>query len=219
MNSSTSPNSEPVYVLPKPVSPIGPKLYREQSKILLKILDFSSQVWINCEHQINMYQDPCGEIFAVIGKKVRRWMHHEAFEYPCSLFYTLGVEFANYTSRKDLGHIASIMTMFFINWANFLETQFQQTVDSHAFLSGLEFSLNSIKEFRDTSPMLMCIMSGHEKLTNIESDDDILKNLEAAASSAEKNATDNCVNGRKIAQSHVVGITFRAIFQACKVTI
>ena len=212
MNSSTSPNTEPV-------SPIGPKLYREQSKILLKILDFSSQVWINCENQINMYKDPCGELFAVIGKKVRMWMHHETFEYPCSLFYTLGVEFANYTSCKDLGHIASIMTMFFINWANFLETQFQQTVDSHAFLSGLDFSLNSIKEYRDKSPLLRSIMSGHKKLTNIESDDDILKNLEAAASSAEQNATENCVSGRKIAESHVVGITFRAIFQACKVTL
>ena len=201
-----------------PVSPIGPKLSREQYKIILKILDFSSQVWINCEHQIKMYKDPCGEIFAVIGNRMRRLMHCESFEYPCSLFYTLGVEFANFTSCKDFGHIASIMTMFFINWANFLETQFQQTVDSRAFLAGLNFSFNIMEEFRENSPMLTSLFSGHEKLTNIESDD-ILKNLEAAASSAEKSATENCVNGRKIAESHVVGITFRAIFQAFKVTL
>ena len=212
MNPSSHPDSGPV-------RPIGPKLSREQSKTLLKILDFSSQVWINCEHQINMYKGPCGELFAVIGNRMRRWLHHESFEYPCSLLYTLGVEFANYTSCKDLGHIASILTIFFINWANFLETQFQQTVDSHAFLSGLDFSLNSTEEFKENSPLLMSIMCGHKKLMNIESDDGILRNLEAAASSAEKNATENCVHGRKIAESHVVGITFRAIFQACKVTL
>ena len=213
MNPSSFLESDPA-----PVSPIGPKLSREHFKILLKILDFSSQVWINCEHQINMYKDPCGEIFAVIGQRMRRLMHCESFEYPCSLFYTLGVEFANFTSCKDLGHIASIMTLFFINWANFLETQFQQTVDSHAFLAGLKFSLNSIEEFRENSPLLTSLFSASEKLTNIDCDD-MLKNLEAAASSAEKSATENCVNGRKIAESHVVGITFRAVFQACKVTL
>ena len=213
MNPSSFSESDP-----DPVSPIGPKLSGEQYKVILKILDFSSQVWINCEHQINMYKDPCGEIFAVIGQRMRRLMHCESFEYPCSLFYTLGVEFANFTSCKDLGHIASIMTLFFINWANFLETQFQQTVDSHAFLAGLKFSLNSIEEFRENSPLLTSLFSAHEKLTNIECDD-MLKNLEAAASSAEKSATENCVNGRKIAESHVVGITFRAVFQACKVTL
>ena len=213
MNPSSFSESDP-----DPVSPIGPKLSGEQYKVILKILDFSSQVWINCEHQINMYKDPCGEIFAVIGQRMRRLMHCESFEYPCSLFYTLGVEFANFNSCKDLGHTASIMTLFFINWANFLETQFQQTVDSHAFSAGLKFSLNSIEEFRENSPLLTSLFSASEKLTNIECDD-MLKNLEAAASSAEKNATENCVNGRKIAESHVVGITFRAVFQACKVTL
>ena len=103
-----------------PVGPIGPKLSREQYKILQRIVDVSSQVWINCEHQINMYTDPCGEIFAYVGQRMRRFMSHESFKYPCSLFYTLGVEFGNYTSRRDFGHVASILTMFFINLANFL---------------------------------------------------------------------------------------------------
>ena len=202
-----------------PVCPIGPKLTKKQSKILAKILDFSSQVWINCEHQINMYEDPCGDIFAAIGERMRKMMHHESFDYPCSFFYTLGVEFGNYTKHMIFGHIASILTIFFINWANFLETQFQQTVNSHAFLTGLDFSLNRIEEFSNNSPLLRSLLSGHEEFKNIESDNDILKIFEAATLSAEKNVTENTVNGRKVAESHVVGITFRAIFQAFRATL
>ena len=67
--------------------------------------------------------------------------------------------------------------------------------------------------------MLRSLLSGHEELKNIESDNDILKILEAATLSAEKNATENTVNGRKVAESHVVGITFRAIFQAFRATL
>ena len=69
------------------------------------------------------------------------------------------------------------------------------------------------------SPLLRSLLSGHEELKNIESDIDILKILEAATLSAEKNATESTVNDRKVAESHVVGITLRAIFQAFRATL
>jgi hypothetical protein len=67
--------------------------------------------------------------------------------------------------------------------------------------------------------LLRSLLSGHEELKNIESDIDILKILEAATLSAEKNATESTVNDRKVAESHVVGITLRAIFQAFRATL
>ena len=203
-----------------PVNPVGQKIDEASYKILLKVIDFTSQVWINCEEQVDMYQFPCGTLFANVARKVREIKNCIEFWFPCSLLFTLGLEFAKYADNNFFGDIASIMTLIFIHWAAFIEVRCKSGVTFKLCVDGLSDSLSYVENIQNCD-MLQCLKYGHLQLTNakINCNSDILKCLQAAASSSEKNANENIVQGKKIAGSHVVGITLRGIFQAVKVTL
>ena len=205
-----------------PVSPIGPRLDDTSYKILMKVIDFTSQVWINCEDQVDLYHFPCGRLFANVAIKVREIIDCEEFRFPCSFLFTLGLEFGKFAENKVFGDIASILTLIFIKWGAFIESRCRttSTVTFKMYVDGLSTSLSYVENIKKCD-MLQCLKCGHTQLTGakVNCNSDILKCLEAAAFTSEKNANENIVKGKKIAGLHVVGITLRAIFQAVKVTL
>ena len=202
-----------------PVSEVGPRLSEEQFKVMQKVVDFTSQVWINCEHQVNMYLFPCGELFAEIATNLRKLLNSNVMRYPCSLFFTLGLQFGGYINHRDFGDTAAILAILFIKWAKSLEALSPHTIESQLFLHGFNSAFSHIENIKSSSHLLQSLKAGHCELSrNLSREIDMMKVLEAAASSAEDHGNKTFVNGKKVAESHVVGITLRAIFQAFKVS-
>ena len=86
-------------------------------------------------------------------------------------------------------------------------------------MHGFNSAFSHIENIKSSSHLLQSLKAGHCELSrNLSREIDMMKVLEAAASSAEDHGNKTFVNGKKVAESHVVGITIRAIFQAFKVS-
>ena len=137
-----------------PVSEVGPRLSEEQFKVMQKVVDFTSQVWINCEHQVNMYLFPCGELFAEIATNLRKLLNSNVMRYPCSLFFTLGLQFGGYINHRDFGDTAAILAILFMKWAKSLEALCPHTIVSiiFAWLQLCLFSHRKYQEQQSSTP-------------------------------------------------------------------
>ena len=166
-----------------------------------------------------MYLFPCGELFAEIATNLRKLLNSNVMRYPCSLFFTLGLQFGGYINHRDFGDTAAILAILFIKWAKSLEALSPHTIESQLFLHGFNSAFSHIENIKSSSHLLQSLKAGHCELSrNLSREIDMMKVLEAAASSAEDHGNKTFVNGKKVAESHVVGITIRAIFQAFKVS-
>lgn len=199
-----------------PVKNVGPLLTHAQHKVFKKVIEFTSQVWINCAKQTNMYDSPCGDMFSKIAKNIQKIMTDNQFKHPSSFFYTLGLEFGSFIDHSIYGEIGAICSIVFINVGIFLEAA--NKFDFYVMRKSLIDSLSKVEKLSGNS-VIMCLNSGIKELQKISSYGEILKYLEAAAFKAEKYAMDHVVGGKKVAGLHVVGITLRSIFQAVKVTL
>ena len=199
------------------VEPVGPIISNDQHKVLVKVLDFTSQVWINCREQTNFYVNPCGDLFANVATTVRDNMLVDEFKYPSSLLYTLGMEYGHYSDHENYGNVAAIMSIFFIKLGHKLEVAGQSLSCNLIFVSANDVicQLENINK----SPLLQCLHAGLKEMLKTPRNSNILSCLELAASHAENYALKNLIDGKKDSSSHVVGITLRSIFQACKTSI
>ena len=60
-------------------------------KAWFKILEFVSQVWINCEFQVNKYSQPCGTLFATVAQKLQKSLESNTLLEFCT-FLVLNLE-------------------------------------------------------------------------------------------------------------------------------
>ena len=208
------------------VDEFGPQFSEAQFVTVLKVLDFTSQVWINCEDQVNMFLNPCGQLFSKIASNIRNNLKAKQFQFPCSLLSTLGLQFGHYTSDKSQKKIASILCVLLLKWSEYIECHSQgndTTVDLQLLLEGLSQGLMHVEEIQaNPSHFVRTLKSGHsqiEKLKCSATAEDVLQCLESAADAAETHANTHLVNGIKVAEAHLVGISLRAIYQAFKITL
>ena len=208
------------------VNEYGPQFSESQFVTVLKVLDFTSQVWINCEDQVNMFQNPCGQLFSKMASNIRINLKAKQFQFPCSLISTLGLQFGHFIRDKSHMKIASILCVLFLKWSQYIETKSRSsnaTVDLKLLLEGLSQGLMHVEEIQaNPSHFVRTLKSGHsqiEKLKCNSSAEDVLQCLECAADAAETYANTHLVNGIKAAEAHLVGITLRAIYQAFKITL
>jgi len=190
-------------------------------KTWFKVLQFVSQVWINCECQVNLYSQPCGTLFATIAKKLQksRDSNITAFQNPIKVLYFLALEFGGYIDSEKYGKISAGIAVLFIKWGSILETEEELSLKSW-FSSFGESSIH-VKTLGWSGPILevleaICITyEGCSKEASCTSDV-----LELVASAAENAAlrTKKVDPEKADAGAHVIGITARAIFQAYKIT-
>ena len=205
------------------VKPVGPRFSEDQMRTVVKVLDFTSQVWINCEDQTNMFHAPCGSIFSKIAVKIRNNLkdHSQFLQYPSSLFYSLGLTFAD-QSRSERDRLCAEMSILFIKWGHFVEDQSPtEFVDPVVLMKGLGAALRHLETVkRNQSSLMRTIECGYCEIekSDCSTADGVLHCLVTAASSAETYANTNLVHGIKVAESHLVGITLRSIYQAFKLT-
>ena len=201
------------------INPVGPKFEGDGVKAWWKVLDFTSQVWINCEHQVNMYGNSCGSLFASVGNNFRDRKAISAgsntINQPVSIFYSLALEFGKHIDSEDFGKEAALMAIFFIKWAAFLEKM--NSLSFNILIDGFCESMNHVDNLKSywSDPMLECLQTGRKTIEKIRSRNDILIILQSAASNVEIAAAKH----KGSSGSHLVGITFRAIFQALKMSI
>ena len=199
------------------INSIGPKFEGDSTRAWLNVLDFTSQVWINCEDQVNMYGNPCGSLFANLanGFKDSQAISRgsNTINHPVSIFYSLALEFGKHIDNQEFGRVAAIMTIFFIKWAEYLELN--NLLSFNLLIEGFCESLNYVKNVKSSDPMIECLLCGKEAIRNVLNRDDLMMCLEKATS-----ITENFASKRKSSSGcHVVGITFRAIYQALKISL
>jgi len=207
----------------KSVAEVGPQCDPETLKTWLKILEFSSQVWINCEHQINLYSQPCGTLLAKIAEQLQKVKVSDitAFSKPATIFYFLGLEFGKWIDLdNNNGRLSAGLAVFFIKWGANLEHEKVLTFES--WLSGFSESLKHAEKVGWYGPMfsglkavLLSIERSCQKRCNISD------TLEHAANAAETTAIETKmgdIDMKVDAGAHVVGITARAVYQAFKIT-
>ena len=200
------------------VSPVGPEFDGDSVGAWLKVLDFTSQVWINCEDQVNMFAgDPCGSLFAGVAngfkdsKAISRGTN--SINHPVSIFYSLALEFGKHIDSQEYGNVASFMSIILIKWAEFLEGN--NSVSFNLLIDGFYESLNFVENLKFPHPMIQCLRSGKESLMKIKNKADIVIYLQQAASVTEIVASES----EKSSGAHVIGITLRAIYQALKISL
>ena len=203
----------------KLVNPVGPKFDAESVGAWLRVLEFTFQVWINCEDQVNMYPgEPCGSLFAGVAnsfkesKAISRGSN--TINHPVSIFYSLALEFGKHIDSQEYGRVASYISIIFIKWAEFLEGN--NSVSFNHLIDGFYESLNFVGNIKCSHPVIQCLQSGKDSVMKIRNKDDIVTNLQEAASVTEIAASES---DRKSSGAHVVGITLRAIYQALKISL
>ena len=196
------------------ISSVGPKFEGGSARAWLTVLDFTSQVWINCEKQVNMYGSPCGSLFAKVanGLKDSRAISRgsNTINHPVSVFYSLSLQFGKYIDNQEFGDVAAIMTIIFIRWASTLEPH--NVLSSNILVEGFCESLSYVETYKLSHPMIQCLLSGGEVVRNMINEEDRVISLEKAASITETFASKR----QSSAGCHVVGISVRAIYQALK---
>ena len=193
---------------------VGPKFEGDSSRSWVTVLDFTSQVWINCEAQVNMLGSPCGSLFASVAsgfkdsKTISRCI--EIINHPASVFYSLALEFGKHVENKQFGREASVMTILFIKWAASLEQQ--ESLSIKALINGFCEGMDYIDKLErpDSDPMIQCLQSGQAIIGRITCQADLLILLQEAAAITEIAAAER----KSSAGSHLAGITLRAIYQA-----
>ena len=194
------------------VKAVGPKFEGCSSRSWEAVLDITSQVWINCEDQVNKYGSPCGSLFASVatGFKERKTVGR-GINYPVSIFYSLALEFGKHLHNKQFGREASIMAILFLKWAAFLERE--ESLSLKVLIDGFCVSLDYIDNLERSAsdPMIQCLQAGQAIIRKVTSEADLLVFLQEAAS-----VTETAAEGS--AGSHVAGITLRAIYQALKMS-
>ena len=200
------------------INPIGPKFDGDSIGAWLRVLDFTSQVWINCEDQVNMYPgDPCGSLFAGVAgdfkdcKAISR--DSNTINHPVSIFYSLALEFGKHIDSQEFGNVASLMSILLIKWAEFLEGN--NSVSFNILIDGFYESLNFVENFKYSHTMIQCFQSGKESVLKIKKKDDVVMYLQEAASVTEEFASKS--DGSSWA--HLIGITLRAIYQALQISL
>eukprot|EP00090_Calanus_glacialis_P010791 TRINITY_DN19263_c0_g1_i1.p1 TRINITY_DN19263_c0_g1~~TRINITY_DN19263_c0_g1_i1.p1 ORF type:complete len:217 (-),score=44.37 TRINITY_DN19263_c0_g1_i1:66-716(-) len=206
----------------KLVAKVGPICDPESLKTWLKILEFSSQVWINCEQQINLYSQPCGTLLAEVAEKLQKAKvsNKTTFTHPASVLYSLGLEFGRNIDLDKNGRLSAGLAVFFIKWGAFLEQEEMLTYES--WLAGFSESLDHVETLGWSGPMfsgLKAIMLSIESsCQDIFSISDILEDAAAAAENAALETKQDNIDVKVDAGAHVVGITSRAVYQAFKIT-
>ena len=200
------------------VKPVGPKFDGDCIGAWLKVLDYTSQVWINCEAQVNMFAgDPCGSLFAGVANSFKESQAiskgTNTINHPVSIFYSLALEFGKHIDSKEYGSVASFTSILLIKWAEFLEEN--NSVSFNLIIDGFYESLNFVGNLKCSHPMIQCLQSGKESVMKIKKSDDIVTYLHEAASVTEIVASES--DGSSGA--HVIGITLRAIYQALKISL
>ena len=206
----------------KLVSKVGPQCDPKLLETWLKILEFTSQVWINCEHQINLYSQPCGSLLAEIAEKLKKAKvsYKLTFSYPASIFYSLGIEFGRHIDSLDNGKISAGLAVLFIKWGAFLENE--EVLSYKSFTSGYSESLNYVEKLGWSDPMYYGLKAVQVSIQNsCQRQLDPSEILEHAADSAENAALQSLNDDKNMkvdAGAHVVGITARAVYQAYKIS-
>jgi hypothetical protein len=207
----------------KLVAKVGPSCDPESLKIWFKILEFSSQVWINCEHQINLYSQPCGTLLAGIAEKLQKAKvsNRTTFSHPASVLYSLGLEFGRHIDLDRNGRLSAGLTVFFIKWGAYLEHE--KLLSYESWLSGFSESLDHVETLGWSGPMFSglkaILFSLESSCQDIFSVSDILEDAAAAGENAALETKQHNIDMKVDAGAHVVGITSRAVYQACKITL
>jgi len=201
---------------------VGPKSDSKSHKSWLKILEFIFQVWINCEHQINKYAQPCGSLFAGVAEKCKKAAlksnsSQNFLFYPSCIFYLLGLEFGNNSDSPQNGRLAAGLSIFFIKWGEFLESV--TNLDARTFINSFHQSLNYVTPFvgsdQPVFKALRTVLCDAEvSLINNRDAFEILGNIANAAENAALETSELSEDQEIDAGAHVVGITGRAIYQA-----
>ena len=207
-----------IFIKMKFVKPVGPKFDGESIGAWTKVLDYTSQVWINCEDQVNMYAgDPCGSLFAGVAggfkdcKAISR--DSNTINHPVSIFYSLALEFGKHIDNQECGSVASLMSIILIKWAEFLEGN--NSVSFNHLIDGFYESLNFVENLKYSHPMIQCLQSGKESVMKIRNKADIVMYLQEAASVTEQFASKS----ESSSGAHLIGITLRAIYQALQISL
>ena len=191
-------------------------------KTWLKILAFASQVWINCEFQVNKYTQPCGTLFAKVAEKLQKSQKSDktAFQKPVSVLYFLGLEFGDYIGLGMNERTSAGLAVLFIKWGSMLEKV--KELNSEAWLFSFCESVKHVTSLGWSGQMLeglkaisISVKSSYQKKLSMCN---LLELAAAAAENAALETRKDDVLDKGDAGAHVVGITARAVFQAYNIT-
>lgn len=201
------------------------ELYFEQKYILVykKVLEFTLQVLINCEHQINKYNRPCGTMLSSVASSIKSQIKDRNIEElsPCAIFYCAALSIQNYEARKK-DSLESGLSLFLIFLADSLLDSDELSLSS--FVLGLNKSLNLVEKSGWKDGMLT---NGIEPFIlaverNYTDGCDTKYCIQAGASAAEL-AARNSSNSDKVedgdAGAHSVGVFTRALYQAINISL
>jgi len=195
----------------------GPLLDVKYVVSMRKVLEFVCQVLINCENQINKYDDPgCGTILATVARSLKEaTKDHQLLDVsPCLLLYNVGVELGELSEAK----FASGLSLFLIKISDSLVSRGSLTF--HNFVSSLDSSVEYLSDlgWRD-SMFVEGILPYVTTLSELSTDHGIKECLERAASAAENSAKKSRgISGLNDSGAHAVGVVTRAIYQAIYLT-
>jgi len=196
---------------------IGAKVAAGQLKAYGSLLNTCSQVLINCEHQINRYQNPYGTVLADIARKTKKSAEDLSLAEtrPCFLLYNMGIEF----SEADGQPVSAGLSLLCLKMADELMVSGDITFRSlvNALTASLEYTeqqgwkekilIFGIKPFCQTLRRLF------------EAEHSMNFCLGEAASAAESAAMESNGSGVPDSGAHAVGVFTRAIHESIKASI
>ena len=71
LSLSTGPVHSETACAVRAVAGVGPGLAPAQLQVWRTVLQFVTQVWINCRGQVDLYRNPCGAVFASLATRLQ----------------------------------------------------------------------------------------------------------------------------------------------------
>eukprot|EP00088_Acartia_fossae_P035868 TRINITY_DN36991_c0_g1_i4.p1 TRINITY_DN36991_c0_g1~~TRINITY_DN36991_c0_g1_i4.p1 ORF type:complete len:219 (+),score=17.30 TRINITY_DN36991_c0_g1_i4:24-659(+) len=187
-----------------------------------KVLEFTCQVMINCEHQINKYSSPCGTMLATVAQEIKSQTLNKKLEElsPCTILYSVAVRLSSNKFSSESPTVKSGLSLFLMYLSD--ELLLSDSLSQASFQSSLNKSLEKVKRLGWQDQMLTHGLEPFIKSFSKQHSDgcDLLKCLEEGASAAEQAALTTKINAGDLgdAGAHAVGVFTRALFQAFRIT-
>ena len=195
-----------------------------------KVLDFTTQVMINCEHQINRYQNPCGTLLKNLGQKIKEELQETDLKElsPCSVLYYSAIIIYNqggYGQNKHLGtySVRSGIQLFLILIADEIIELGELNFES--FVKSVKFSCDRLETigWKDKIFLYGIKPFTHTLYKNYADGRDMKECVQLAARAAEISALQtssrNELDSEVDAGAHAVGVITRALYQAINISL